>query len=329
MSGANTLHEEPGTKHQARINVKSLHDHILDFLEYLTAQKGYSTHTVRAYRTDLYDFYAFLVGFLTDSGDSIHRNEGLVPDAVDVICIRGYLNRLHKEGLSRRSVARRLSSLRSLYKYLKKRGVVEKSPLDTIRTPKLEKTLPSYLTVDDMFRLLDAMDDGTLLARRNRAMFELLYSSGLRVSELSGLDCPHLDMGLNSVRVIGKGNKERVVPVGERAVRAISLYRETLEGEKKISRDKGPLFLNKNLGRLSTRSIARILDKTAKESGLTVPVSPHDLRHSFATHMLDAGADLRGVQEMLGHESLSTTQKYTHVSIDRLTKAYDKAHPRK
>ncbi|VVS90874.1 tyrosine recombinase XerC [Desulfoluna spongiiphila] len=307
----------------------SLHYHILDFLEYLLAQKGYSPHTVRAYRTDLKGFYGFFAEFSDCADDATQRNARLSPDAVDVICIRGYLNRLHKEGLSKRSVARRLSSLRSLFKFLKKRGVVETSPLETIRTPKLDKTLPAYLTVDDMFRLLDTMDDGTLLARRNIAMFELLYSSGLRVSELSGLDCPHIDFGVNSVRVLGKGNKERVVPVGKRALRAIRCYRETLEGEKKISVGKGPLFLNKNLGRLSTRSVARTLEKTAKESGLTVPVSPHALRHSFATHMLDGGADLRGVQEMLGHVSLSTTQKYTHVSIERLTQAYDKAHPRK
>lgn len=309
--------------------IKSLHDHILDFLDYLSAQKGYSTHTVRAYGTDLLAFHAFAGELLKGGDGSVDRNTPPVPDDVDVICIRGYLNRLHKEGLSRRSVARRLSSLRSLYKYLKKRGVVDKSPLDTIRTPKQEKTLPSYLTVDDMFRLLDAMDDGTLLVRRNRAMFELLYSSGLRVSELSGLDCVHLDFGSHSVRVRGKGNKERVVPVGQRALEAVRLYREALEGEKNIPADRGPLFLNKNLGRLSTRSVARSLEAAAKGCGLTVPVSPHDLRHSFATHMLDAGADLRGVQEMLGHESLSTTQKYTHVSIDRLTKAYDKAHPRR
>jgi len=314
---------------QPPAGIKYLNDHILDFLEFLSAQKGYSPHTVRAYRSDLKGFYVFLTEFMGSQDASRQRNTPPSPDAVDVICIRGYLNRLYKEGLSKRSVARRLSSLRSLYKYLKKRGVVETSPLDTIRTPKQDKTLPAYLTVDDMFLLLDAMDDGTLLARRNRAMFELLYSSGLRVSELACLDCPNIDFGVNSVRVLGKGNKERVVPVGKRALRAIRFYRETLEGEKKVPVDKGPLFLNKNLGRLSTRSVARILDKTAKESGLTVPVSPHALRHSFATHMLDAGADLRGVQEMLGHESLSTTQKYTHVSIERLTKAYDKAHPRK
>lgn len=303
--------------------------HILDFLEYLSAQKGYSENTLRAYRIDLDHFCAFSVEILCGPADSLHRNEPVNPADIDVICIRGYLSRLHKEGLSRRSVARKLSSLRSLYKYLKKRGVVDKSPLDTIRTPKLEKTLPSCLTVDDMFRLLDSMDDGTLLARRNIAMFELLYSSGLRVSELAGLDCQNLDRGTLTVRVLGKGNKERVVPVGERATRAVAHYRDTLFEAKRIPDDTGALFLNKDGGRLSTRSIARILDKTAKECGLMVPVSPHDLRHSFATHMLDAGADLRGVQEMLGHESLSTTQKYTHVSIERLTRAYDKAHPRK
>ena len=310
-------------------NSKSLTEHIHDFLDYLSAQKGYSGHTIRAYRVDLDYFMLFVQELFSSSRESSCENKNLSPADIDVICIRGYLNRLHKEGLSRRSVARKLSSLRSLYKYLKKRGAVDASPLDTIRTPKQEKTLPSCLTVDDMFRLLDGMDDGTLLSRRNRAMFELLYSSGLRVSELAGLDCENLNKDLFTVRVFGKGSKERIVPVGERAVRAVTYYRETLFAEKKVAGDKGALFLNRDGGRLSTRSIARILDKTAKECGLSVPVSPHDLRHSFATHMLDAGADLRGVQEMLGHESLSTTQKYTHVSIDRLTRAYDKAHPRK
>lgn len=314
---------------QEPLQKKSFYDHILDFLDYLTAQKGYSLHTVRAYRTDLLGFHAFFNAFMGGENGSLPENRRLFPDDVDVISVRGYLNRLYKGGLSKRSVARKLSSLRSLYKYLKKRGVMETSPLDTIRTPKQDKTLPAYLTVDDMFRLLDTMEGGNLLARRNRAMFELLYSSGLRVSELAGLDCPHVDFGVNTVRVLGKGNKERVVPVGERAISAIRSYRLALEGEKGVPADRGPLFLNKNLGRLSTRSVARSLEKTARETGLTVPVSPHALRHSFATHMLDAGADLRGVQEMLGHESLSTTQKYTHVSINRLTQAYDKAHPRK
>ncbi len=314
---------------KASIAGQTLHAHILDFLEYLTAQKGYSLHTVRAYRADFRDFHAFLMGFFSEPDDSVYTDHSLLPDSVDVLCIRGYLNKLYQQGLSRRSVARRLSSLRSLYTYLKKRGAVVRSPLETIRTPKQDKTLPAYLTVDDMFRLLDSMDGAGVLDRRNRAMFELLYSSGLRVSELSGLNCQDLDRSHGSVRVVGKGNKERIVPVGARAVAAVAAYRETLNEERGISGDQGPLFLNKNQGRLSTRSIARTLTRMATESGLTIPVAPHDLRHSFATHMLDAGAGLRGVQEMLGHESLSTTQKYTHVSIDRLTKAYDKAHPRK
>jgi integrase/recombinase XerC len=202
--------------------------------------------------------------------------------------------------------------------------------LDLIVTPKQKKTIPVYLPVDDIFRLLDSIKTDTLAGIRNRAIFETLYSSGIRVSELEGLDVFDVDFEKSLIRVVGKGNKERIVPIGKKAITAIKEYRERLQSEAGIGKDDNtPLFLNKDHGRLTSRSIARILDKTARECGLLIPVSPHALRHTFATHLLDAGADLRVVQELLGHKSLSTTQKYTHVSIDRLMEAYDKAHPRR
>jgi len=183
--------------------------------------------------------------------------------------------------------------------------------------------------VDDMFRLLDSIKTDDISGKRNRAMFETLYSTGIRVSELVGLSLPDVDFSGKVIRVTGKGNKERIVPIGQAALTAIKDYRESLHQMKVAVNQRGALFLNKNKGRLTVRSVARILENAAQEAGLAVPVAPHDLRHSFATHMLDAGLDLRMVQELLGHKQLSTTQKYTHVSIDKLMAAYDQAHPRR
>ena len=181
-----------------------------------------------------------------------------------------------------------------------------------------------------MFRLLDSIKKDTLLGLRNCAIFETMYSCGIRVSELAGLNVFNVDFSGRTVRVVGKGNKERIIPIGRKAIDSLKIYRERLREETEIGSDEnGPLFLNKNRGRLTTRSIARILKKLAGMCGLLIPVSPHAMRHTFATHMLDAGADLRVVQELLGHKSLSTTQRYTHISIDRLMETYDKAHPRK
>jgi integrase/recombinase XerC len=181
-----------------------------------------------------------------------------------------------------------------------------------------------------MFRLLDSIQTGSILDLRNRAIFETLYSCGIRVSELVGLDVFDVNYKGSTIRVLGKGGKERIVPIGQKALAAVKTYRARLQAEYGMSSDlNGPLFFNKNKGRLSARSVARILDKLVYACGLLIPVSPHTVRHTFATHMLDAGADLRIVQELLGHKSLSTTQKYTHVSIDRLMETYDRAHPRK
>jgi integrase/recombinase XerC len=187
-----------------------------------------------------------------------------------------------------------------------------------------------WLPVDDMFRLLDALKGDSLLTLRNRAIFETIYSCGLRVSEAAGLDVEDVDTSERLVRVRGKGNKERVIPIGKVSLEAVGRYRMALENQAPTAEKAGgPLFLNRNGGRLTTRSMARILERVSSRCGIPIPVSPHALRHSFATHMLDAGADLKVVQEMLGHQSLSTTQQYTHVSISRLMETYDKAHPRK
>jgi integrase/recombinase XerC len=295
---------------------------IASYTESLSTEKGYAENTCRAYFRDLIEFARFL---------EERRGREHMPsvDTVDGLMIREYLGFLHKKN-KKSTIARKLSAVRSFFKYLMKHGVITKNPAEAVLTPKQEKTIPVYLSVDDVFHLLDSMTAGTVLGFRNRAMFETLYSSGIRVSELAGLNVFDIDLNTQVIRVLGKGRKERIVPVGQKAVDAINAYREQLYKETGTSIEQdGPLFLNNKGGRLTTRSVGRILDKLTKACGLPSPVSPHGLRHTFATHMLDAGADLRAVQELLGHKSLSTTQKYTHVSIDRLMAAYDKAHPRK
>ena len=297
---------------------------INDFIEALATEKGFSENTSRGYRNDLEQFLNYLA--------ENRRSRGRDPvdiDWVDNLTIRGFLGYLHKRN-KKATIARKLSALRSFFNYLVKRGVTEDNPAASILTPKQEKTLPSYLAVDEMFRLLDSIHSGRILDLRNRAIFETLYSCGIRVSELVGLNTLNVDYRQDLIRVLGKGGKERIVPIGKKALTAIKNYRQVLQGESGISEEiNGPLFLNKNKGRLTARSVGRILDQLVKACGLLTPVSPHTLRHTFATHMLDAGADLRAVQELLGHKSLSTTQKYTHVSIDRLMETYDRAHPRK
>ena len=294
------------------------------FIESLDAEKGFSENTCRGYRNDLEQF----LKYLADNRRS--RAGGPVDiDSVDNLTIRGYLGYLHKRN-KKTTIARKLSALRSFFHFLVKRRVIEENPAESILTPKQEKTIPSYLPVDEMFRLLDSISTRGILDLRNRAIFETLYSCGIRVSELVGLNTMDVDNRQALIRVLGKGSQERIVPIGKNALAAIKTYRQVLQRKYGISEQiSGPLFLNKNKGRLTARSVARILDQLVTACGLLTPVSPHTLRHTFATHMLDAGADLRAVQELLGHKSLSTTQKYTHVSIDRLMETYDRAHPRK
>ncbi|MCU0561276.1 MAG: tyrosine recombinase XerC [Desulfobacterales bacterium] len=299
------------------------------FVESLPAEKGYSVHTCRAYRRDLEEFAAYLGAWVDEQAPAGPAACALGPAQVTPLMIRGYLGFLHRKN-QKSSIARKLSTLRSFFKFLQKNGAVEASPVAGLLTPKRDRSLPAVLSVDAMFRLLDSVEPDALLAARNRAMFETLYSCGIRVSELTGLDVFDLDPAAATVRVLGKGARERVVPVGRKALEAVRAYRDRLKAEAGIGDDRnGPLFLNARRQRISARSVARILKKLAAACGLAAPLSPHALRHSFATHLLDAGADLRSVQELLGHRNLSTTQRYTHVSMDRLMETYDKAHPRK
>ena len=304
----------------------AMREWIEGFIEAQSAEKGFSSNTCRAYRNDLEQFFAYL-------GDPtrglVRRGEKVNVRDVDELVIRSYLGFLYKKK-QKSTIARKLSALRSFFRYLVKRGVVPTNPAESVLTPKRGRPVPNYLPVDDMFRLLDGVRGETVLASRNRAILETLYSTGVRVAELSGMDVGDVDFDEGFVRVIGKGNKERLVPVGEKALACIQAYIE----KRNDARGSGltgnePLFLNNRGGRLSTRSIARFLEKVVRELGLLCPISPHGLRHTFATHMLDAGADLRVVQGLLGHASLTTTQRYTHVSIDRLMEVYDKSHPRR
>jgi integrase/recombinase XerC len=240
---------------------------------------------------------------------------------VDRWTIRKYLSFLHRKN-KKSSIARKISTLRSFFKYMVKEQLTPSNPAKTVSTPKVEKFLPTTLTVDEAFRLMESPATNGRL--RDRAILELLYSSGLRVGELVGLNLNQLDLDLGIVKVMGKGRKERIVPVGLKAVQALKAYLEergTLEGGE-------ALFVNSRGGRLTDRSVGRLVKKYTKRSGIFRKVSPHSLRHSFATHLLDAGADIREIQEMLGHASLSTTQRYTHLSLGRLMEVYDKAHPR-
>ena len=302
---------------------------IHSFVESLEIEKGYAKNTCRGYRTDLEEFVSYLYENRLTGNKPTPGRDLIEINEVDGIHIRGYLGYLHKKN-KKSTIARKLSAVRSFFRYIVKRGLIEDNPSNSILTPKQEKTIPAYLPVDDMFRLLDSIKANRVLDLRNRAIFEILYSSGIRVSELVGMNNIDVDFDGQTIRVLGKGSKERIVPVGQKALNAVQAYRLQLQKQWGISlKHNEPLFLNKNRGRLSARSVARILEKLILACGLLTPVSPHTLRHTFATHMLDAGADLRVVQEFLGHKSLSTTQKYTHVSIDRLMETYDRAHPRK
>jgi integrase/recombinase XerC len=302
-----------------------MRDWIEGFIEALSVEKGFSPNTCLAYRNDLEQFLAYL-------GDSasglLRRGEHVDVRNVDDIAIRSYLGFLYKKN-QKSTIARKLSALRSFFRFLVKRGVISTNPAETVLTPKRGRPVPNYLSVDEIFRLLDGVKGESVLALRNRAILETLYSTGLRVAELAGMDVGDVDFDRGFVRVIGKGNKERLAPVGEKSLTCIRAYLDKrVEATGFSIQGSEPLFLNNRRGRLSTRSIARLLEQVVRQLGLLRPVSPHGLRHTFATHMLDAGADLRVVQELLGHASLTTTQRYTHVSIDRLMEVYDKAHPR-
>jgi len=278
------------------------------FITYLDVEKNYSGHTLLNYKLDLIEFCRFL------DAQSIEN--------VDYLFLRRFLSHLRSMELKPRSLSRKLSSLRSFFKFLHREGHIKENPAVLLMSPKLDKPLPKFLTEEEIDRFIEAPKTDTDLGRRDRAILETLYSTGIRVSELAGLNIEHVDLIGNIAKVRGKGKKERLVPIGNKAIESIQDYLQRRKHKSQV------LFLNKNGTRLSTRGIFNITGKYIKLVSLTKKASPHVLRHSFATHLLNRGADLRSVQELLGHVNLSTTQIYTHVTTDRLRKVYDQAHPR-
>ena len=291
------------------INMKRYID---KFKNYLALEKNYSVHTIKNYFIDLNEFSEFL------SGKNVQD--------VDYLTVRKFLAHLRQRQISKRSVARKLSALRTFFRFLQRDGYTKNNPVASVSTPKLDKKLPIFLDEKSALKLVTAPNKNTFQSARDRAVLETLYSTGIRVGELVGIDIDDVDIISGVVKVLGKGRIERIAPCGDKA---ISVIREYLKYRNvKMRQDKKALFLNKSGKRLSDRSVRRIVDKYIKDVGTKEHISPHTLRHSFATHLLNRGADLRSVQELLGHKNLSTTQIYTHVTMERLKSVYDKAHPR-
>lgn len=296
------------------------------FLAYLQHERNFSDHTVRSYTADLSQFVTFLVG---DGEGPEEADAETVNDrirSITPIDLRAFLAELRRADYSRATVARKIATLRSFYKFLARQGEVDRNPVSCLRTPRQDKRLPKFLDPADVERLLTTPTGKDLLSLRDAAMLEVLYSTGMRVSELVGMNLEDIDPIGDVVRVRGKGRRERLAPLGSYAVRALNRY---LEARSRADvHDKKAVFINRHGWRLNVRSVRRKLAKYLAIAGLDPAVSPHTLRHSFATHMLERGADLRAVQELLGHRSLSTTQIYTHVTAGRLKEIYEAAHPR-
>jgi integrase/recombinase XerC len=293
----------------------SLKTYIKDFLQYLEIQRNVSPHTIRAYKKDLKDFSEY---FKSDNED------------IDMIDIRGFVSKMITKGKSKTTVSRKLATIRSFFNYLYQEGLVKINQARLVPTPKAPKHLPNFLSVDDVFNLVQAPDGIGLLPVRDRAILEMLYSSGLRVSEAASLNVEDINTKDGLIKARGKGKKERIVPIGNKALDALKSYlieRRLFKKKKAISDSDAALFLNREGKRLTDRQIRRIVVKHARAMGMDGQIGPHVLRHTFATHLLVGGADLRVIQELLGHSSLSTTQKYTHLDIEHLIDVYDKAHP--
>jgi len=316
------------------------------FLSYLTDERHFSPYTSRCYGLDLKQYTDFIVAesglewrdaaeqAATKPRNADPKGQTLTQRvlAADVEVIRRFLARLSEQGYSAATMARKIATLRSFHRWAERNGWIESNPMVLIRTPKQSKRLPKAITVDQIEKLLAAPNDRELLGARDRAILETLYSTGMRVSEVVGLNRGDLNPSGACVHIRGKGRRERVAPLGTHALKSLEHYLKMLDadlaGSGQQSKDSDPLFVNKNGTRLSSRSVRRKVAKYLVEAGLDPDISPHTIRHSFATHLLDNGADLRSVQELLGHQSLSSTQVYTHLTSARLRQAYDKAHPR-
>lgn len=285
--------------------------YIEKFLTYLDIERNVSQHTLINYSSDIKKFNAFL------------ENKDILK--VERLDLRKYLAHLKTNNLQKRSINRKLSAFRSFFKFLVREGYLKVNPVDGVASPKKEKKLPIFLDVNKVIKLIETPEKNTVMGLRDRAILETLYSTGIRVSELVGISIGKIDFISGIIKVLGKGRKERLVPIGDRALRAIRVYLDALDVEKK---DSSALFLNKSKRRIGVRSVQNIVNKYIRIASMREDISPHTFRHSFATHLLDNGADLRSVQELLGHTSLSTTQIYTHVTTERLKTVYGKAHPR-
>jgi integrase/recombinase XerC len=297
------------------------------FGAHIEIERNFSPHTKRSYLSDLRQFQDFLsennISAKEDGDDRVIH--------IDQTTIRAFLAFLYRKKIKKVTISRKISSLRAFFKYLLREGRVKNNPAEMIQTPKVEKYLPTFLSVDEAFSLTGIEFKDDVFGLRDRATIELFYSSGIRVSELTGLNVDDIDWNSSLVKIRGKGKKERIIPVGEPALEALKSYVQKRDEllKKNLTNDiNTPLFLNKSGTRITTRSVGRLLDKYVSLSGINKKIGPHVLRHTFATHLMDGGADLRVIQELLGHESLSTTQKYTSTSVSRLMEVYDKAHPK-
>jgi integrase/recombinase XerC len=297
---------------------------VQQYAEHLRGERNVSPHTLRNYLSDLAQFD----DFLRQRELCLKADGEIDPRKIDVHVVRAYLAALARDR-KKSSIGRKIAALKGFFRYLISMRKLDEDPLLLIHSPKQEKPLPAFLSVDDVFQLLGGIKIDTGLDIRDRAVLEVFYSTGIRVSELVGLNWADVDFQLEIIRVVGKGSKERIVPIGEIALQALSDYgQEQREKWQLSAKGETAVFLNNRGHRITTRSVARIVEKHLKQAGIHVKMGPHGLRHSFATHLLNSGADLRAIQELLGHASLSTTQRYTHLNLDALTAVYDKAHPR-
>lgn len=293
---------------------------IAQFLKHLHVERGASEHTIKGYREDLES----LADYLADEAGNTPA-----PESLTTVELRGYLSALHEAGYAKASISRRLASVRSFFRFGQREGWADSNPATALRNPRKSHKLPHFLSTDEVGKLLVAPPAKDVQGLRDRAILETLYSAGLRVSELVGMNDGDLDLASGIARIRGKGRKERLAPIGSHADRALRTWLAKRQLSPKAPKGReAPVFVNKFGNRLTTRSVGRLLEKYIKEVGLDTRTTPHTLRHSFATHLLDRGADIRSVQELLGHKSLVTTQIYTHVSAANLRAAYEKAHPR-
>lgn len=295
-----------------------------EFYSYLKVEKRYSPNTLLSYTVDLDQFCSYLGEYL---GRDIHKDPKILTE-LDLLAIRGFVNHLHQKGYNKSSISRKLAALRSFFSFLCRQNYMAHNFAQSVRTPKLPSRLPGVLQVEEVANLLDIDFDESPAGIRDRAILELLYATGMRVGEIAHLYISQVDADSRMIRVTGKGNKERVVLFGQTAANALRAYMQIRGGLVKAN-DTHYLFLNLQGNRLSETRVRQILNGYVRKTAIQKKVSPHTLRHSFATHLLNSGADLRWIQELLGHSSLSTTQKYTHLSVDQLLQTYQKAHPRK